>query len=99
MLGTNPEILGNDPVTTATAVVPIHLTDINDNCPLFDERAYSVNVYENIAEGSNIRLQMTVTDKDTVKLCVNGCMCVCISACVCACACVCALVHVCVHAC
>lgn len=75
LLSSNPEVLGNDPITTATAVVTIRLTDINDNCPEFDQREYTVRIREDIPEGSNIPLQMTVTDKDSVRMC----LCVCIN--------------------
>ncbi|KAK7507306.1 hypothetical protein BaRGS_00001241 [Batillaria attramentaria] len=58
-------VLGNDPVTTATAVVTIRLNDINDNCPQFDQPEYPVQIREDITQGVNIPLQMTVTDRDS----------------------------------
>lgn len=54
-------------MTTATALVTVRLIDINDNCPTFDKADYNVSVREDIAQGTNIPLQMTVTDKDSVS--------------------------------
>ncbi|XP_070186154.1 cadherin-87A-like isoform X2 [Littorina saxatilis] len=56
---------GNDSLTTAMTTITVRLTDVNDNCPTFDKESYSVSILENIAEGSNIPLQMIVTDADS----------------------------------
>lgn len=63
---TVPPVLGDNARTTATAQVSIRIEDVNDNCPMFDQTFYTVQTPENIPQGSNINLQMTVTDADSV---------------------------------
>ncbi|XP_025090736.1 cadherin-87A-like isoform X2 [Pomacea canaliculata] len=65
LLSSNPSILGNDTLTTATAEVTVRLQDMNDNCPTFSSSVYNVEVQENYLQGTNIPLQMTVTDADS----------------------------------
>ena len=60
-------MLGDDSTTTAVAVVTIQLIDINDNCPLFNQDKYTVEVDENIPNNYNLLL-LTVTDMDFVSL-------------------------------
>ncbi|NXL85460.1 CELR3 protein, partial [Alectura lathami] len=56
---------GQPSLNTSTRVV-VHVTDVNDNPPQFDQATYNVFVFENIQKGSPI-YTFTVTDKDEVE--------------------------------
>ncbi|XP_042275781.1 protocadherin alpha-3-like [Thunnus albacares] len=52
------------PPLSSTSVVPIHVSDVNDNPPLFSEPVINVNVNENRPVGAVIKT-VTATDADT----------------------------------
>uniref|UniRef100_A0A8C4K813 Cadherin domain-containing protein n=1 Tax=Dromaius novaehollandiae TaxID=8790 RepID=A0A8C4K813_DRONO len=54
---------GGQPSLSATTLVVLHVLDINDNPPEFNQAAYDVSVFENIQKGSPI-YTFSITDKD-----------------------------------
>jgi len=61
-------VLGNDSMTTTTAVASVTIKDVNDEPPQFNQREYSVSLPENIADGTTLpNLNMIVTDPDVGK--------------------------------
>uniref|UniRef100_A0A669BW84 Cadherin domain-containing protein n=1 Tax=Oreochromis niloticus TaxID=8128 RepID=A0A669BW84_ORENI len=62
----NVNIIANDkgiPPLTSTSVVSIHVSDVNDNAPLFTEAVINVYVNENSPVGAVIK-RVTATDAD-----------------------------------
>ncbi|XP_026050199.1 protocadherin alpha-3-like [Astatotilapia calliptera] len=62
----NVNIIANDkgiPPLTSTSVVSIHVSDVNDNAPLFTEAVIDVYVNENSPVGAVIK-RVTATDAD-----------------------------------
>ena len=62
--------------TTATVAVTIHILDINDETPIFNQRVYTAEVLENAQANTRITLlprgvEMIVADHD--KVCVITC--------------------------
>ena len=62
--------------TTATVAVTIHILDINDETPIFNQRVYTAEVLENAQTNTPITLlprgvEMIVADHD--KVCVITC--------------------------
>ncbi|XP_028045888.2 cadherin-86C [Monomorium pharaonis] len=49
---------------SASANVIIHIQDVNDNPPVFDEESYEVTLSENVTAGTRV-IQVHATDKDT----------------------------------
>lgn len=63
---------GNDPLTVTTAEVTITIKDINDEAPTFNYREYSIEIPENVPEGTPLpHLDMTVNDPDVVSWVVS----------------------------
>ncbi|NWX92056.1 CELR3 protein, partial [Nothoprocta pentlandii] len=56
---------GGQPSLSTTTLVVVHVLDINDNPPEFDQATYDVFVFENIRKGSPIYI-FSITDKDEV---------------------------------
>ncbi|KAG9490970.1 hypothetical protein GDO78_006352, partial [Eleutherodactylus coqui] len=54
---------GGDPVQTGTVLIPVIVTDVNDNFPVFTQDVYKVSVRENIPVNSTI-LQVSASDED-----------------------------------
>ncbi|KAM9064816.1 protocadherin gamma-A4-like [Sarcophilus harrisii] len=54
---------GGDPILSGTLRVPITVLDANDNAPRFTQSVYSVNVPENLPQGSQL-LAVSATDMD-----------------------------------
>ncbi|XP_074147753.1 protocadherin gamma-A4 isoform X29 [Sminthopsis crassicaudata] len=54
---------GGDPILSGTLRVPITVLDANDNAPKFTQSLYSVNVPENLPQGSQL-LAVSATDMD-----------------------------------
>ncbi|XP_009578906.1 PREDICTED: protocadherin Fat 4-like, partial [Fulmarus glacialis] len=54
---------GGQPSLSAKTLVIVHVLDVNDNPPEFNEAAYDVFVFENLQKGSPI-YTFSVTDKD-----------------------------------
>ena len=62
----NVTIIATDegsPPLSSTSVIPIHISDVNDNAPLFSEPVINAYVKENSAVGANI-LTITAVDPD-----------------------------------
>ncbi|XP_063354035.1 protocadherin alpha-3-like isoform X33 [Pelmatolapia mariae] len=62
----NVNIIANDkgiPPLTSTSVVSIHVSDVNDNAPLFTEAVINIYVNENSPVGAVIK-RVTATDAD-----------------------------------
>ncbi|XP_056642220.1 cadherin-87A isoform X2 [Diorhabda sublineata] len=58
-------IKSNEPLTIATAEAVVKIIDVNDEPPKFNKREYTVEIPENILEGSALPgLDMTVNDPD-----------------------------------
>ncbi|NXU50688.1 CELR3 protein, partial [Turnix velox] len=57
---------GGQPSLSARTRVVVHVLDVNDNPPEFDQAAYDISVLENLQKGSPI-YTFTVTDKDEVE--------------------------------
>lgn len=57
---------GGSPSLSATATVNIHVTDINDNKPIFQQQFYNITIKEHTAVGTCI-LQVTATDADDAE--------------------------------
>ncbi|NXX50826.1 CELR3 protein, partial [Tricholaema leucomelas] len=56
---------GGQPSLIATTHVVVHVLDVNDNPPEFNQASYHVSVFENLQKGSPI-YTFSVTDKDEV---------------------------------
>ncbi|NWI17698.1 CELR3 protein, partial [Crypturellus soui] len=56
---------GGQPSLNTTTAVVLHVLDVNDNPPEFNQAAYDVFVFENIQKGSPI-YTFSITDKDEV---------------------------------
>ncbi|NWZ88127.1 PCDG4 protein, partial [Poecile atricapillus] len=54
---------GGDPVRSGTAQIKINVTDANDNPPVFTKEIYTVQLMENLPEGS-LAFQVKATDSD-----------------------------------
>uniref|UniRef100_A0A8C3NYZ4 Cadherin domain-containing protein n=1 Tax=Cyanoderma ruficeps TaxID=181631 RepID=A0A8C3NYZ4_9PASS len=54
---------GGDPVLSGTAQIMINVTDANDNPPVFTKEIYTVQLMENLPEGS-LAFQVKATDND-----------------------------------
>ncbi|KAM9064752.1 protocadherin gamma-A2 isoform 6-T6 [Sarcophilus harrisii] len=54
---------GGDPVRTGTARIRVNVLDANDNTPVFTQPEYTVNVPENIPQGT-VLLTVNATDAD-----------------------------------
>ncbi|XP_072486663.1 protocadherin gamma-A4 isoform X13 [Notamacropus eugenii] len=54
---------GGDPVLSGTLRVPVTVLDVNDNAPEFIQSVYSVNVPENLPQGTQL-LTVSATDLD-----------------------------------
>ncbi|XP_075004052.1 protocadherin Fat 4-like [Calonectris borealis] len=54
---------GGQPSLSAKTLVIVHVLDVNDNPPEFNEAAYDIFVFENLQKGSPI-YTFSVTDKD-----------------------------------
>lgn len=52
------------PARTATALVSIIITDVNDNLPVFSKASYQISVSDALPIGSSV-LQVTATDNDS----------------------------------
>ncbi|XP_026212874.1 protocadherin alpha-2-like isoform X2 [Anabas testudineus] len=62
----NVTIIATDegtPSLSSTSVIPVHISDVNDNAPLFTEPAINVYVKENSAVGATI-FTITAVDRD-----------------------------------
>lgn len=60
---------GDDPLTSSTAVASVTIKDVNDEPPRFNHREYSVQLPENIPNGTTLPgLDMIVTDSDVVSV-------------------------------
>ncbi|NXK81334.1 CELR3 protein, partial [Amazona guildingii] len=57
---------GGQPSLSATTLVIVHVLDVNDNPPEFNQPYYNVSVLENLQSGSPI-YTFSVTDKDEVE--------------------------------
>ncbi|NWX10752.1 CELR3 protein, partial [Caloenas nicobarica] len=57
---------GGQPSLSAKTLVVIHVLDVNDNPPEFNQAAYDISVFENLQKGSPI-YTFSVTDKDEVE--------------------------------
>lgn len=61
-------VLGNDALTSTTALASVTIKDVNDEPPQFNKREYSVKLPENIPDGTTLpNLDMIVTDPDVVS--------------------------------
>uniref|UniRef100_A0A1B6L3B2 Cadherin domain-containing protein n=1 Tax=Graphocephala atropunctata TaxID=36148 RepID=A0A1B6L3B2_9HEMI len=61
-------MLGNDSLTSTTALASVTIKDVNDEPPQFNQREYSVSLPENIPDGTTLpNLDMIVTDPDVGK--------------------------------
>ncbi|NXN18284.1 CELR3 protein, partial [Indicator maculatus] len=56
---------GGEPSLSTTTRVVVHVLDVNDNPPEFNQAAYDIFVFENLQKGSPI-YTFSVTDKDEV---------------------------------
>ncbi|XP_010077814.1 PREDICTED: protocadherin Fat 4-like, partial [Pterocles gutturalis] len=54
---------GGQPSLSTTTLVVVHVLDVNDNPPEFNQAAYDISVLENLQKGSPI-YTFSVTDKD-----------------------------------
>uniref|UniRef100_G1U2P3 Protocadherin gamma subfamily B, 1 n=1 Tax=Oryctolagus cuniculus TaxID=9986 RepID=G1U2P3_RABIT len=54
---------GGDPPLSSTTEIRIHVTDANDNAPVFSQDVYRVSLQENVPWGTSV-LQVTATDQD-----------------------------------
>ncbi|KAM6084893.1 protocadherin Fat 4-like [Theristicus caerulescens] len=54
---------GGQPSLSATTLVVVHVLDVNDNPPEFNQTVYNIFVFENLQKGSPIST-FSVTDKD-----------------------------------
>ncbi|XP_027730465.1 protocadherin gamma-A4-like, partial [Vombatus ursinus] len=54
---------GGDPILSGTLRVPVTVLDANDNAPEFTQSVYTVNVPENLAQGTQL-LTVSATDLD-----------------------------------
>ncbi|KAF1578907.1 Cadherin EGF LAG seven-pass G-type receptor 3, partial [Eudyptes moseleyi] len=57
---------GGQPSLSAKTLVVVHVLDVNDNPPEFNQAAYDIFVFENLQKGSPI-YTFSVTDKDEVE--------------------------------
>ncbi|NXQ93759.1 FAT4 protein, partial [Sagittarius serpentarius] len=57
---------GGQPSLSAKALVVVHVLDVNDNPPEFNQAVYDIFVFENLQKGSPI-YTFSVTDKDEVE--------------------------------
>ncbi|KFU99901.1 Cadherin EGF LAG seven-pass G-type receptor 2, partial [Pterocles gutturalis] len=57
---------GGQPSLSTTTLVVVHVLDVNDNPPEFNQAAYDISVLENLQKGSPI-YTFSVTDKDEVE--------------------------------
>ncbi|KAK1195439.1 CELR3 protein, partial [Pygoscelis papua] len=57
---------GGQPSLSAKTLVVVHVLDVNDNPPEFNQAAYHIFVFENLQKGSPI-YTFSVTDKDEVE--------------------------------
>jgi hypothetical protein len=71
LISENPDELGDDPLTTATATIRISVNDVNDNSPVFIPSEYTVDIYEDIASNASLPMIMTVNDRDLVRLYID----------------------------
>ncbi|NXF29814.1 CELR3 protein, partial [Nyctibius bracteatus] len=62
---------GGQPSLSAKALVVVHVLDVNDNPPEFNQAAYDIFVLENLQKGSPI-YTFSVTDKDEVGTKLDG---------------------------
>ncbi|NXT86437.1 CELR3 protein, partial [Anhinga rufa] len=63
---------GGQPSLSARTFVVVHVLDVNDNPPEFDQAVYDISVFENLQQGSPI-YTFSVTDKDKDgTILVNG---------------------------
>ncbi|NWI23471.1 CELR3 protein, partial [Sula dactylatra] len=56
---------GGQPSLSARTLVDVHVLDVNDNPPEFNQAVYDISVFENLQKGSPI-YTFSVTDKDKV---------------------------------
>ncbi|NWY56657.1 CELR2 protein, partial [Chionis minor] len=57
---------GGEPSLSTTTLVVVHVLDVNDNPPEFNQAAYDIFVFENLQKGSPM-YTFGVTDKDEVE--------------------------------
>lgn len=58
---------GNDETTVSMAEATVTIKDVNDEPPAFNRREYSIEIPENILDGTPLpHMDMTVTDPDVV---------------------------------
>ncbi|XP_047441816.1 protocadherin alpha-2-like isoform X2 [Mugil cephalus] len=55
---------GGSPSLSSTSLIPVHISDVNDNAPLFSEPVINIYVKENSAVGGTI-FTVTAADPDT----------------------------------
>lgn len=61
-------IPGNDDSTVSMANATVTIKDVNDEPPTFNKREYSIEIPENVPDGTLLpHLDMTVTDPDVVS--------------------------------
>lgn len=61
-------VAGNDASTVSTAEATVTIKDINDEPPSFNRREYSIEIPENVPDGTPLpHLDMTVRDPDVVS--------------------------------
>ncbi|NXU93572.1 CELR3 protein, partial [Xiphorhynchus elegans] len=56
---------GGQPSLSSKALVVVHVLDVNDNPPEFNQAAYEISVFENLQQGSPV-YTFSVADKDEV---------------------------------
>lgn len=64
----------DNPRRVGSSSVDVHVSDLNDNRPIFSHAVYAVSIMENLPAGFSV-MQVAATDDDEV----GGCMCVCLS--------------------
>lgn len=64
---------GNDDKTVSTADATVTIKDVNDEPPSFNRREYSIEIPENVPDGTPLpHLDMTVKDPDVVSFALQS---------------------------